>query len=155
MNNDRLVVCKKCMQDFKNIPYTTPFQYRGLYINYKVPDDNLCNKCKEQLYATQITMEEIKILFSISHDNTFLEAMIKLADSDPIEYQLKMSQFRTQINQQSSIKKRQSNESQVHCPKCGSTDIGVTNRGYSLMWGFIGSGKPMNVCKKCGYKWKP
>ena len=41
------------------------------------------------------------------------------------------------------------------CPKCGSTDIGVTNRGYSLMWGFIGSGKPMNVCKKCGYKWKP
>ncbi len=43
----------------------------------------------------------------------------------------------------------------VHCPKCNCTDIGVANRGYSLVWGFIGSGKSMNVCKKCGYKWKP
>ncbi len=45
--------------------------------------------------------------------------------------------------------------SKVKCPKCGCTDIGVANRGYSLVWGFIGSGKSMNVCKNCGYKWKP
>jgi len=44
---------------------------------------------------------------------------------------------------------------QVKCPKCKCTDIGVANRGYSLIWGFIGSGKSMNVCKKCGHKWKP
>lgn len=43
----------------------------------------------------------------------------------------------------------------VHCPKCNCTDIGVANRGYSIVLGFIGSGKSMNVCKKCGYKWKP
>jgi len=41
------------------------------------------------------------------------------------------------------------------CPKCNSTSIGVANRGYSLVWGFIGSSKSMNVCKSCGYKWKP
>lgn len=41
------------------------------------------------------------------------------------------------------------------CPKCGSTSIATVNRGYSLMWGFIGSGKPMNVCQKCGYKFAP
>lgn len=41
------------------------------------------------------------------------------------------------------------------CPKCGGTDIGVSNRGYSIVWGFIGSGKSMNVCKNCGHKWKP
>lgn len=46
-------------------------------------------------------------------------------------------------------------QNQVKCPKCNCTDIGVVNRGYSLIWGFIGSGKLMNVCKKCGYKWKP
>lgn len=45
--------------------------------------------------------------------------------------------------------------SPVRCPKCKSTSIATTNRGYSLVWGFIGSGKPMNVCQKCGYKWKP
>lgn len=46
-------------------------------------------------------------------------------------------------------------KNQIHCPKCGSTSIGVTNRGYSLLTGFIGSGKAMNTCKNCGYKWKP
>ena len=44
---------------------------------------------------------------------------------------------------------------QVHCPKCKCKDIGVVNRGYSMLTGFIGSGKAMNVCRKCGYKWKP
>lgn len=45
--------------------------------------------------------------------------------------------------------------SQVTCPKCGSTSIATTNRGYSFFTGFLGSGKPVNVCQKCGYKWKP
>lgn len=43
----------------------------------------------------------------------------------------------------------------VKCPKCGSASIATVNRGYSIVWGFIGSGKPMNVCQKCGYKFDP
>lgn len=46
-------------------------------------------------------------------------------------------------------------DTRVKCPKCGCTDIGVVNRGYSIITGFIGSGKPMNVCKKCGKRWYP
>ncbi|MDY3690602.1 MAG: hypothetical protein SO072_01375 [Dysosmobacter sp.] len=41
------------------------------------------------------------------------------------------------------------------CPHCGSTSIATVNRGYSLVTGFIGSGKPVNVCQMCGYKFKP
>ena len=41
------------------------------------------------------------------------------------------------------------------CPKCGSTSLATVNRGYSIVWGFIGSGKPMNVCQACGHKFKP
>lgn len=41
------------------------------------------------------------------------------------------------------------------CPKCGSTSIATVNRGYSLVWGFLGSGTPMNVCQACGHKFKP
>ena len=41
------------------------------------------------------------------------------------------------------------------CPKCGSTALATVNRGYSLVWGFIGSGTPMNVCQACGHKFKP
>ena len=41
------------------------------------------------------------------------------------------------------------------CPKCGATSIATINRGYSVVWGFIGSGKPVNVCQVCGHKFKP
>ena len=41
------------------------------------------------------------------------------------------------------------------CPKCGSTSIATVNRGYSLLTGFLGSGKAVNVCQMCGHKWKP
>lgn len=46
-------------------------------------------------------------------------------------------------------------EDKPRCPKCGSSNIQSTNRGFSLVTGFIGSGSPRNVCQKCGFKWKP
>lgn len=49
-----------------------------------------------------------------------------------------------------------SNDSnQVKCPKCGSTSITAGQRGYSLLTGFIGSGKTVNRCANCGHRWKP
>lgn len=47
------------------------------------------------------------------------------------------------------------NANKPRCPKCGSTAIATTNRGFSVVTGFIGSGSPRNVCQSCGYKWKP
>ncbi|MGM9549984.1 MAG: hypothetical protein ACI3V5_09100 [Faecousia sp.] len=44
---------------------------------------------------------------------------------------------------------------EVRCPKCGSTQIATGSRGYSLAWGFIGAGKTVNRCAKCGHKWEP
>ena len=41
------------------------------------------------------------------------------------------------------------------CPKCGSTSLATVNRGYSVIWGLLGSGTPVNVCQSCGYKFKP
>lgn len=41
----------------------------------------------------------------------------------------------------------------LKCPKCGSKDLGTTTRGFSLLTGFIGSGKTMRVCNNCGHKW--
>lgn len=45
--------------------------------------------------------------------------------------------------------------SQVRCPKCSSTQITTGSRGYSLAWGFIGAGKTVNRCAKCGHSWQP
>ncbi len=46
-------------------------------------------------------------------------------------------------------------EGPVRCPKCGSTSVVTGARGFSIWTGFLGSGKTVNRCSKCGYKWEP
>ncbi len=119
------------------------------------PDFMKCRKCGEDtLLVTSMTDEEFCILCDVAPKNNELcSLMIDLKDKDPIEYQLKMSQFRTQVQQQENISSQSNNT--VKCPKCGSTNVTAGQRGYSLLTGFIGSGNTVNRCAKCGYKWKP
>lgn len=44
---------------------------------------------------------------------------------------------------------------EVCCPRCKSTAITTGSRGFSLVWGFLGSGSTVNRCGKCGYSWEP
>lgn len=53
------------------------------------------------------------------------------------------------------IEKEPYYEPPVRCPKCSSTQITTGARGYSMVWGFIGSGKTVNRCARCGHKWEP
>ena len=43
----------------------------------------------------------------------------------------------------------------VRCPKCNSTQITTGSRGYSIVWGLLGSSKTVNRCARCGHKWEP
>ena len=45
--------------------------------------------------------------------------------------------------------------SAIICPNCGSNQITTGQRGFSFLTGFIGSGKTINRCGKCGWKWEP
>lgn len=141
----KIKLCKKCRS--KN---NEDLFYSGYY-NWLNEDCYECpmKDCDGQLIDINLSENDFDIITSISKDIDFLEAMMELHDTDIIEYNLKLSQFRNQVEQQDK------EQNQVKCPKCNCTDIGVVNRGYSIMWGFVGSGKSMNVCKKCGYKWKP
>lgn len=124
--------------------------YKGVYDKNEI---NKCLECGHDLIDCHISCDDYDVIVHISTDADFLKAMIDLAQKDPIEYQLKISQFKANLAQIQAAKEEEN--SKVHCPKCNSTNIGVANRGYSLVWGFVGSGKSMNVCKNCGYKWKP
>lgn len=101
------------------------------------------------------------IVKEISMDESFMISMIDLYKRDPIEYQLKIQQFKTQLQQQKPVENvadqisSNSNDNQSTCPKCGSTNITEGTKGFSLVTGFIGSGKFRYVCKNCGNKWKP
>lgn len=43
----------------------------------------------------------------------------------------------------------------VRCPRCFSPSVSTGARGYSLITGFIGSGRTVNRCAKCGNSWTP
>lgn len=46
-------------------------------------------------------------------------------------------------------------DSQIKCPKCKSTQISSNQKGWTLTTGFIGSGKVIITCLKCGKRFKP
>lgn len=151
--------CKNCVTKKQSWGGNCYIGYYGGNV-FKIPDSNKCVWCKEkeELLESIISTDELKILEKISSDNSFLESMIDLKEKDPIEFQLKISQFKTQLQQQEYLKQTKeesSSSNKLTCPKCGSTNIQTTNRGFSLVTGFIGSGSPRNVCQQCGFKWKP
>ena len=92
-------------------------------------------------------------------NNKDFEAVIYVLEAK--EYKISTKEARQYVDEYAekryipSHKKKPEPDNRVKCPKCGCTDIGVVNRGYSFWTGFLGSGKPMNVCKKCGHKWAP
>lgn len=117
--------------------------------------DNFKN-CGGKMFDTGMKFDEYLIVSKISKDNAFLNAMIELKEKDPIEFQLKMSQFKTQVQQQDSIKTQ--NDNIPRCPHCKSTNIksiSGLNRGTSIaIWGIFS--KKINKsfeCKQCGYTW--
>lgn len=73
--------------------------FRG-YSNFWQDNVYDCPICKNKMIDTILEDEEMDIIENISLDINFLESMISLKEKDPIEYQLKMSQFRNQVEQQ-------------------------------------------------------
>ncbi len=121
-------------------------------------DKLICKRCDSSNIINipddiKMTVGELMTLREISMDNNFLESMIHLKEKDPIEYQLKLSQFKTQVQQQETSRAQAVNT--VKCPRCGSANVTAGQRGFSLLTGFVGSGRTVNRCANCGYKWKP
>lgn len=127
-------------------------------------NNSLCPFCKNEVKDINISLDDVLVLAKVSNYNRqLLDAMITLNDKDIIEYELKMSQFRAQVNVQNEIKqqfKQQSNQqsNQPKCPTCGSTNIrkiGTGERVASVV-GFGIFSKKINKtwkCNNCGYTW--
>ncbi len=43
----------------------------------------------------------------------------------------------------------------VKCPECGSAQVHAEKRGWRLTTGFLGSGKIVLTCLKCGHSFRP
>ena len=85
--------------------------------------------------------------------------MQNLKKSDIIEYELKMSQFRTQYEQQEAIKQaRKEEKNQPKCPTCQSTNIkkipATSKATNALLFGLFGNKRNKQWhCNNCGYEW--
>lgn len=130
MNQKYVKFCPICNQTKQNMDWCNNEKYKefskGYHFVFKPKDDiEICPSCKQgKLVDSPLTFEEFELIDDVSDsDRQFLEAMIKLKQDDIIEYQLKIQQFKTQVQQQESIKKQQSEQSKVRCPYCNSTNV--------------------------------
>lgn len=136
---------KYCPICKKNLP--NPYFVLELFICCENPDEH-----RTQFIDTGITEEDFDAIDGFNSTNLdFLEAMIALKEKDPIEYELKMSQFRQQASQNSNMISQQDKSSEVHCPYCNSTNIkkiSGTERTASIVLLGIFS-KKINKSFKC------
>lgn len=130
-NGDKIEECPECLCPFENVDKSSPIKcYKS-----KIPHGG--------------------IIKMISTDESFMDAMVKLYETDPIEFQLKIQQFKTQLEQQEQIKKEQEQKSSakdtIKCPKCGSTNIQLVKRKWTPIMGFM-TNKVDRVCVNCKHK---
>lgn len=122
-------------------------------------DNKVCKKCGSNrivITSGDMTFGEMFVLEDISKDTSFIQAMIDLRDKDPIEYQLKMSQFKTNLAQQKVEEQKADNS--PHCPVCNSTSLSkitttkkVTKIAAFGIFGMGDNGKTWK-CNNCGSK---
>lgn len=120
--------------------------------SHDTPDkykESECALCHSKMTHTNITAEEMFLIQRTSKDRDFLNAMIKLKKNDIIEYQTKISQFRSQAKADGCYDKP---KPKVCCPKCGSTQIQIVPRKFSFLTGFA-TNKTDRVCANCMYRW--
>lgn len=160
-----MMFCSTCNKNGSNQMYKLvgndkkAFQKGFIYPSeIKSNNEYICPYCNNKLVDTLITENEFNLIEDVSDsDRQFLEAMIDLKKKDPIEYQLKISQFKANLKQQESSKKVEEDD-RPKCPTCGSTNIEKISLGKKAVGGALFGIFSSNVrksmhCKSCGYKW--
>lgn len=129
-------ICKKC----------------GKRIEYKKQDflnNFICRECG----STSGTLNDSDNYLSIICTNCRADNII--LEKRYVEIRKTHNDNNTKREEQVVLNKTKVIEKPVCCPRCKSVQIQATNRGYSLLTGFIGANKTVNHCLKCGYSWKP
>ena len=173
MGNVELCCCRKCLNDRKNEIHEYGDYFSSL-LDYKYPEDDKkyyrgicspsknidgnCICCGEPLEKMNINNHELFIISNVGSPNPdYVLAMNDLKKNDIITYTSKFNELQEKWDRsrESNNNEQEQESNQVHCPKCGSTQITTGQRGYSLFSGFLGSNKTVNRCANCGYSWKP
>lgn len=144
--------CPYCKQHKTN-ENAAWLRYAFYFHNGYMTDDEIkCSECGTTLVKMNLTVEEFDTIIDISGDPSFIEAMDELKQKDPIEFNLKLAQFKTQIGQQQNA-----NTDQLKCPTCSSTNVQRISStakvaGVVAFGIFSKTAKSQFKCGNCGYK---
>lgn len=119
-----------------------------------IDNTQACALCKKNDWVDY----DLYQMKQFSPDQSFIDAMLKLREDDPVEYQLKMQQIRLQIQQQRQIARAKLDSLIPHCPTCNSSNIkkisGLSKAGSVFLWGvFSRKVHKQWHCNNCGSEW--
>lgn len=165
MSSEYVKFCPVCNKTRQNMNWCKDEKYKEFSKGFHhvfSPKEGLtiCPSCKKgMLEDSVLTHEEFKIIDNVSDsDRQFLEAMIELKKNDPIEYQLKMSQFKANLKQQEQVQESRAEENTVHCPTCNSTNVNristTAKATNTILFGIFGTKRHKTFhCNNCKYEW--
>lgn len=124
-----------------------------------IPNSNLdiCPFCKNIMKKTNMSIDDYFIITELSKDINFLQAMIDLKEKDVIEYELKMSQFRAQVEKK-NVQVQREEDNRPKCPHCHSTNISTISTGERtasiIGFGLLSRKRDKTwKCNNCKYMW--
>lgn len=105
--------------------------------------------------------EDMDILQQLHCSQQLIDTMQKLRKTDIIEYELKMSQFRNQLEQKRVNERaqyQQQTQNSPKCPTCQSTNIkkisATSKATNAILFGLFGNKRNKQFhCNSCGYEW--
>lgn len=155
-----LIKCPECKNDFSNKAESCP--HCGFPTNL-ITYDNYCHINGKMIDLSEV-MEVLPRVGEGKHDFHPYAVMRMIIDRTHLSPSnaeelaniiIETKQIPKEFSGQTEVRIPYPNVNEPRCPKCGSKSIATTNRGFSVVTGFIGSGSPRNVCQSCGHKWKP
>lgn len=148
-DSEYLKFCPEC----KKLHLPKMFKGGWGYIFMPTPTENTC-EFGHKIQILDIPLDDFWIWHDTNISTDFFDAMVSLHDENIIEYELKMSQLRTQVEQQ----KAAAESNKPKCPTCQSTNIRKISATSKLtnvvLFGLFGNKRNKQFhCNSCGYEW--
>lgn len=166
--SDKAVSCPHCGFPLNNNVINNEDKNRTYNIIISASDDNRIKTIRFLRETKGLGIAEAKQLIdnlpNIIFNNISLEnaekvkkTLVGLGNKVEIKENTSIDEMKTNaFNENESISNYYEYQNKpLLCPRCGSTAITTGQRGFSLLFGFLGSNKTVNRCGKCGYSWEP